>query len=134
MFAPFSSDATKLTSPVATSFRQSHSVAPVKLAFDLALPPKDVTPSADQCLVVCHGLLYVPLALVSHESSRHDKSGSKQNWRSLAKMFAHQLQMKIYTLARSIAYDLDKADGPLGPAEPWTLTACDAAHLFCHGD
>ncbi|KAK4684561.1 hypothetical protein P7C73_g5611, partial [Tremellales sp. Uapishka_1] len=51
----------------------------VDLAFDV-VQPASIT-AAGQSLVICHGLF-----------------GSKQNWRSLSKMFAQQLGMPVYSL------------------------------------
>ncbi|KAK8870101.1 hypothetical protein IAR55_000671 [Kwoniella newhampshirensis] len=85
---------------------QVHHGAPVDLAFDVVQP---ATPRTDgQSLVICHGLL-----------------GSKQNWRSLAKMFASKLGMPVYTL------DL-RNHGQSPHAEPHTYSAMaqDIAHFL----
>ncbi|WRT65498.1 uncharacterized protein IL334_002441 [Kwoniella shivajii] len=86
--------------------RQKHTAAspsppehkvPIDMAYDL-VQPKDVT-AKGQSLVICHGLF-----------------GSKQNWRSLAKLFASKLGMPIYTL------DL-RNHGTSPHAEPHTYSA-----------
>ncbi|WWD15607.1 hypothetical protein CI109_100029 [Kwoniella shandongensis] len=107
---------TSTTNPSLSFSRYTHSRAsksneirhgaPVELSFDVVQP---TTPRTDdQTLVICHGLF-----------------GSKQNWRSLAKMFASRLGMPIYTL------DL-RNHGQSPHAEPHTYSAMaeDIAHFL----
>ncbi|KAL7419664.1 hypothetical protein Q5752_005578 [Cryptotrichosporon argae] len=80
--------------------RSLSSFKPVELAYDLTTPAE--VRVEGQSLVICHGLF-----------------GSKQNWRSLAKMFAHRLGMPVYTV------DL-RNHGHSPHAEPHTYEAMAA--------
>ena len=87
-------------------------IEPVELAYDVVQPPKLKEGYEGQCMVICHGLLYVGLThsgprccfsfdykyQESSDGVADGSSGSKQNWRSLAKAFAQKLGMPIYTL------------------------------------
>lgn len=60
---------------------QKPSSGSVDLAYDVIEPKDPSGLHGDQCLVICHGLF-----------------GSKQNWRSLSKRFAQELDMPVYCL------------------------------------
>ncbi|WVF66897.1 hypothetical protein IAT40_001640 [Kwoniella sp. CBS 6097] len=79
---------------------------PIEMAYDV-VEPTEYT-AKGQSLVICHGLF-----------------GSKQNWRSLAKLFATKLGMPVYTL------DL-RNHGVSPHAEPHTYSAMaqDIAHFL----
>ncbi|OCF34688.1 mitochondrial protein [Kwoniella heveanensis CBS 569] len=79
---------------------------PIEMAYDV-VEPSEYT-AKGQSLVICHGLF-----------------GSKQNWRSLAKLFASKLGMPVYTL--------DLRNHGISPhAEPHTYSAMaqDIAHFL----
>ncbi|GMK59757.1 hypothetical protein CspeluHIS016_0803630 [Cutaneotrichosporon spelunceum] len=85
-------------------------VQPVELGFDVHEPETRGPKSG--CMVICHGLL-----------------GSKANWRGLARRFARELNMPVYTL------DL-RNHGRSPHAEPHTYPALavDVAHFLAqHG-
>lgn len=91
------------------SHRQTSSIkeqVPVQLAYDVVEPSNPFPEAVGQSLVICHGLLYVPYPIPCSEilSWFCLYSGSKQNWRSLAKAFAVKLGMPVYTLVYHAPY------------------------------
>lgn len=92
------------------SHRQTPSIeeqVPVQLAYDVVEPSNPFPEAAGQSLVICHGLLYAEYPITCSEYLTDlGHSGSKQNWRSLAKAFAAKLGMPVYTLVYHAPYIL----------------------------
>lgn len=92
------------------SHRQTPSIeeqVPVQLAYEVVEPSNPFPKAAGQSLVICHGLLYVEYSITcSDYLTDFGHSGSKQNWRSLAKAFAAKLGMPVYTLVYHAPYVL----------------------------
>ncbi|WVQ73730.1 hypothetical protein IAR50_003310 [Cryptococcus sp. DSM 104548] len=81
---------------------------PVELSYDVVQPSNPLPGAEGQSLVICHGLF-----------------GSKQNWRSLAKAFAAQLGMPVYTL------DLrNHGQSPHASPHTYAAMAADIHHFF----
>lgn len=93
------------------SHRQTPSIeeqVPVQLAYDVVEPSNPFPEAAGQSLVICHGLLYAEYPITCSEYLTDlGHSGSKQNWRSLAKAFAAKLGMPVYTLVYHALYVLE---------------------------
>lgn len=92
--SPSSTSYLRLPLPAPAIFRSVHTIPrdTVKLAYDYVPAPSSASPSSssspdappsagEQSLVICHGLL-----------------GSKQNWRSLSKVLAQRLDMRVFVL------------------------------------